>query len=443
VSALRAVGLRARLAIALAGMAVASVVLATVLSNQGLDTRLNAFAHDRLRAAARHSAELAADTYVRDRGWSRAGVSELDHLAHMNGYRLVVLDGNSRRLGHGSLPRTDRASAAVRVSGREVGSVIVSPLSRSVLTGEDRDLHARLNHLHLLAAGLAAALAILASLMLARQLARPLRRLTEAARRMEGGDLRARSSPGGGAEMDQLTHALNRLAETLEREDAIRRGVAADVAHELRTPLTGIVSRIEAAQDGVLPDEGKNLEAMHAEALRLAKLVDDLGRLAEAEKPGLLVEKRPLDIAELAKERAAPYEEFFAAKGIDFRRQLEPAAAYGDAARIEQIVDNLLANALRYTDSGGRVVIRTRPAGAEAVLEVEDNGIGIPPEDLPHIFDRFWRGEKSRSRATGGAGIGLTVVNELTTAQEGRIAVDSRPGAGSRFTVILPAEQGS
>ncbi len=440
--AVRAVGLRARLALALAAVALASVALATILSNQGLDTRLNAFAHDRLRAAARHSAELAGDTFTRDRGWSRAGVSELDHLAHMNGYRLAVVDVQGRKLSHGSLPRTDRASAAVRVNGREVGQVIVSPLSRSVLTGEDRDLHARLNHLHLLAAGLAAVLGIVASLLLARELARPIRRLTEAARRMERGDLRARASPGGGAEMDQLTHALNRLAETLEREDTIRRGVAADVAHELRTPLAGIVSRIEAAQDGVMPDVGKNLEAMHAEALRLTKLVDDLGRLAEAEQPGLLVEKRLLDIAQLANERADSYEEFFAAKGIDFRRELEMAPAYGDPARIEQIVDNLLANALRYTDTG-RVVIRTRLAGTDAILEVEDTGIGIPPKDLQHIFDRFWRGEKSRSRATGGAGIGLTVVNELVAAQEGRIAVESKPGAGSRFAVILPSERGA
>jgi signal transduction histidine kinase len=249
--------------------------------------------------------------------------------------------------------------------------------------------------------------------------------------------------PAGAPETATLARAFNRLAETLERGEQIRRAAAADVAHELRTPLAGLVSRIEAAQDGVLPDQGANLEAMHSEALRLASLVDDLGKLSDAERPGLLIDKQPLDLAALVAARTGAQAEFFAAKGIQLDEQLEPAGAYGDQQRIEQIVDNLLSNALRYTEPGGTVRVLVAQRDGESAIEIADTGIGIAGEELPHIFERFWRSERSRARKTGGAGIGLAIVRELVRAHDGRIDVHSKPGAGSRFTVTLPASQAS
>jgi two-component system sensor histidine kinase BaeS len=279
---------------------------------------------------------------------------------------------------------------------------------------------------------------VLAALALAVPLARPLRQLTDAARRIERGDLGARVRPAGAPETAALGRAFNRLADTLEHEEQIRRAAAADIAHELRTPLAGIVSRIEAAQDGVLPDRGANLEAMHAEALRLAQLIADLGQLAEAERPGLLVEKHPLDLTELVRDRARAQQDFFDTKGIRLEQRLDPAHAYGDQRRIGQIVDNLLSNALRYTEPGGSSTVHVAQLEDQAIIEIADTGIGIAGEELPHIFERFWRGERSRARKTGGAGIGLAIVRELVRAHDGRIDVHSKPGEGSRFTVTLP-----
>ncbi len=242
--------------------------------------------------------------------------------------------------------------------------------------------------------------------------------------------------------MQAVGRALNRLAETLQHEEELRKESVADLAHELRTPVSGLLSRIEAAQDGVLPDEAANLAAMHAEAVRLAHLLDDLAELAEAERPGLLVDKSPVDLAEVARGEAVAFAPRFADKGIGFHVDLVPAAVLGDPRRLGQIAANLLSNALRYTERGGEVRLRTGLEGGEALLEVADTGVGIPPEDLRRIFERFWRGDKSRSRATGGAGIGLAIVRELVRAHEGRIEVESTPGRGSRFRVFLAAAGG-
>jgi len=436
------VGLRERLALALALVAIVSVALATLLANHGLDSRLDQFGRDRLQGAATHSAQLAARFYARERRWTLSAVGELRHLAELSGYRLALADASGQPVGiRTRLPAGSHASAPVVASdSRVVGVVTVSPIRGQVLGSEDRSLHRRLNRLHLLAGGLAIALGLLAAGLLAPALARPLRRLTQAARTMQRGDLSARVAPGGAAEIRQLGQAFNRLAETLQREEQIRRDTAADVAHELRTPLAGIVSRIEAAQDGVLADERRNLDAMHAEALRLTRLVEDLGRLAEAQQPGLTLRREQLDLRALVRERAELYRDDLTAKDIELRERLQPASTYADRARLVQIVDNLLSNALRYTDPGGTVTLELGERDGEAVLEIIDTGIGIRGEDLPHIFERFWRADPSRDRRTGGAGIGLAIVRELVRAHGGRIDVESKPGDGSRFRVVLPRD---
>ena len=438
-SAWKRVGLRGRLALALAGVALLSVGLSMVLADSGLHSRLDQAARERLQSATAHTAQLAAGLY-QQHGWTTQTVTELGHVAGVSGYRLSLYDASGRLLAGPSHPSGPHARAAVASGGRSVGTVGLAPLQGQVLTGEDRQLQNRLNTLHLLAGGIALAAGLLAALLLAAPLARPLRQLTDAARRIERGELDVRVRTAGPPETVALGRAFNRLAETLDHEEQIRRAAAADVAHELRTPLTGLVSRIEAAQDGVLADQEGNLEAMHTEALRLAQLVDDLGKLADAEQPGLTVAKQDLDLAALARDRADAYRELIAAKEISLEQRLTPARAWGDPQRIAQIVDNLLSNALRYTEAGGRIIVTVSQHDGDAIVEVADDGVGISGDDLPYIFERFWRAEQSRARKTGGAGIGLAIVRELVRAHDGRIDVQSKPGQGSRFTVTLPAQ---
>ncbi|RDI73656.1 Histidine kinase-, DNA gyrase B-, and HSP90-like ATPase [Gaiella occulta] len=429
-------GLRARLAIALVSVAVLTVGLATLLANRGLPPLVDDAARSRLQRSAAHVAGIAAAVYRDEGGWSPAARETVAHVAALDGLRIVVrIDG--RRYGP-DLTSAVTADAAVTVGGRRVGSVEVAQEGDGLLTPEEAHLQHALDRLHLAAGAAAAVAALLLAFVLAETLSRPLRRIRVAAQRIGQGDLSVRVEPVGDPEVRSVAQALNRLAETLEHEEEIRKQTVADLAHELRTPVNGLLARIEAAQDGVLTGHD-NLEAMHEEALRLTRLLDDLSRLADAEQPGLLLEKQPLDLGEVVRSTGASFSPRFADAGVGFDVHVRPAWVDGNAGRLEQVVSNLLSNALRYTERGGSVTVAVGRTGNEAVLEVADTGIGIEPDDLRHVFTRFWRGDRSRSPATGGSGIGLAIVRELVRAHDGRIDVDSTVGKGSRFRVVLPA----
>ena len=432
------VGLRARLALSFVAVALLGAGVATLLADLGLEPRVNDAARTRLQRSATHMAEIAAEVYREDAGWRPAAIVTLGHLAEIDGLRVTLLGKSGKPVAGLRLAIGATASAPVVAGGRRVGSITVSQAGGTLLTPEEAHLRHSLDRLHLVAGALSVAAALGVAFLLAQTLARPLRRIRQTAQAMEHGELAARVRLTGDPEVRAVGHALNRLAETLEHEERLRKQSVADLAHELRTPVTGLLSRIEAAQDGVLSDERANLEAMHTEALRLARFLDDLSRLADAQRPGLLLDRCTVDLAEVARAEANAYAARFAAAGITLATELQPVLVSADPERLGQVVGNLLSNALRYTNGGGEVRLRVRRAGPEGVIEVTDTGIGIEPDDLRFIFKRFWRGEKSRSRATGGAGIGLAIADELVRAHDGRIDVESTPGRGSRFRVVLP-----
>lgn len=439
-------GLRVRLSIAFVAIAALAVGLATLLSAKGLEPRLTDAAKERIARSANRLATEAAALYRREGQWTESGVSELEHIGLTTGLRLVIVGpegrlvptADSAKMRGDALHGAGATSRPLLVAGGEVGTMHAAPVGGSLLGPADVNLRDSLDQLHMIAGAIAVAIALVAALLLAQTMTAPLRRIRRAAQRMERGDLDAEIEPGGDAEVRAVGHALNRLAETLKHEDRVRRESVADLAHELRTPVSGLLSRIEAAQDGVFADQGANLEAMHAEALRLRRLLDDLDRLAAAERPGLMLEKQAVDLAALAAAGVQRIAADFVDKGVVLESELAPVTIEGDPDRLAQVVANLLSNALRYTEPGGRVLLRVAAEEAEAVLEVIDSGIGIAAEDLQHIFKRFWRADKSRSRATGGTGIGLAIVRELVVAHEGRIDVESVPGRGSRFRVSFP-----
>jgi signal transduction histidine kinase len=434
-------GLRARLATAFVAMAVLSVGTATVLSNVGLPGRVDEAAEQRLEREATHLAAVAAAFWAEDGRWTDEHVLAVAHLAETSGVRVELTAAGERLTEplppHGRGPDAI-ATAAVVVDGVTVGALRAQPAGHSLLTPEEEHLRHSLDRLHLFAGALSVLAALALAFVLAQGIAGPIRRIRRGADRLAGGDLGEHVPAGGGPELAAVSAALNRLASTLAREEELRKEGLADLAHELRTPVNGLLGRIEAAQDRVLEPRA-NMAAMHAEAERLARLLDDLARLGDAQRPGLLLEKDDVDLAALAAAAADRWRERYAERGVELELDASAAAVVGDAGRLDQILDNLLSNALRYTTSGGRVSILTSAGARHAVLEVADTGVGIADADLPHVFKRFWRGEKSRSRATGGAGIGLTIVEQLVRAHDGRIEVRSVPGAGTTFRVLLPA----
>jgi signal transduction histidine kinase len=438
----RAPGLRLRLAIAFATVAMLAVGLATLLSTRGVEPRLTEAAEDRIARSSDRLAEAAAVRYRRDGRWTERGATDLEHLALTNGLLATILRADGSQAGgdgEGPEPAPGERHQSVVVAGEAVGTLRIAPVGGGLLTPEDVDLRESLDRLHMAAGAIAVGIALLAALLLAQTLSAPLRRIRSAARSMEAGDLDARVAPGGDPEVRAVGQALNSLAEGLALEEEARKESVADLAHELRTPVGGLLARVEAAQDGVLEDHDANLEGMHAEVVRLSRLLDDLAKLADAERPGLLLDKRPVDLAAIAASEAEQAAPRFQQAGVDLDLDLRPAELAGDPDRLAQIVSNLLSNAVRYTERGGRVALRVAPRDGAVVLEVRDTGIGIGAEDLSHIFERFWRADRSRSRATGGTGVGLAIVRELAAAHGGSVEVESEPGRGSRFRLRIPA----
>lgn len=435
-------GLRARLVVAFVGIAILAADLATVYSNLQLNSHVTAAAEARLARAAEHFGDVAGVVYADAGGWTTQAREAIVHLAEADGLAATIDDENGRHIvtvPPAQKPEEDAvASAPVTADGQTVGRVSVSQADGKLLSPVEARLSHELNRMHLVAGLTSAAIALAVALYLAWSLSGPLRLIRAGAERIGEGQLDTRVREGGYDEVRAVANALNRLAETLQREEALRKASVADLAHELRTPVMGLLARIEAAQDGVFGDQSANLVAMHDEAVRLARLLDDLSSLADAERPGMLIERAPVDLAAVAAQQTTALGDQFTRKGITVTSSLEPVIVDGDGGRLQQIVVNLLSNALRYTDEGGRVVVRVFKDGENAVLEVEDTGIGIAAADLGHVFERFWRGEKSRSRTTGGAGIGLAIVQELARAHGGHASVDSVLGQGSTFRVTIP-----
>ena len=407
-----------------------------------MDAHVAVAAQTRLKRSATHFGDVAAVVYGQNQGWTTDAVMELHHLSQMDDLAVWLVDGAGRTILRSSpsapVESGATATAPVMSGGRAIARVTVSQANGRLLTTEELQLRQQLNRTHLIAGVTSAAIAYAVGVYLALTLSRPLRRIRTGAEAMGAGDLDVRVKVTGDDEIRSVARALNGLAETLQREEELRKESVADLAHELRTPVMGLLARVEAAQDGVFEDEAANLAAMHDEALRLTRLLDDLSALADAERPGLLLSAEPLDLSAVASGAAEALRQGFADKGIAFTTDLHATVVAGDQKRLEQVVVNLLTNALRYTDAGGRVSLSLRRVGGDAVLEVADSGIGIPAEDIPHVFTRFWRGEKSRSRATGGAGIGLSIVQALVRAHGGRITVESTVGRGSVFRVVIP-----
>ena len=434
-------GLRARLVVAFVTVAMLGAVVTTVYSSVSLTSHLAASARTRLQNSATHFGDVAA-VVSSDGAWSQQSIETLHHLAQID-FLAVSLHDSSGRLvfSHppsGSVEPGAAASAPVRIGARQIGELTVSRDDGRLFTAEETQLRQQLLRMNAAAGVTSAAIALAVALYLAVTLSRPLRRIRAGAEAMGAGNLDTRVPESGDEEIRAVAEALNGLAETLQQEEGLRKESVADLAHELRTPVMGLLARVEAAQDGVLADEAANLAAMHDEALRLARLLDDLSALADAERPGLLLSLEQVDLAAIAEAQVGVFADSFAEKGIALSSDAEAAIVNGESKRLEQIVVNLLSNALRYTDAGGRASVVVRTAGDDAVLDVTDTGIGIPVEDLPYVFTRFWRGEKSRSRATGGAGIGLSIVKELVRAHGGRVSVESVSGGGSVFRVTIP-----
>ncbi|WP_433306845.1 sensor histidine kinase [Actinoplanes sp. CA-030573] len=281
--------------------------------------------------------------------------------------------------------------------------------------------------------------ALAGTFFIARQVSRPVGRLTDASQQVAEGRLDVRVPAGGGRELNRLAASFNAMAEAVQRSEERQRQLVADVAHEMRTPLSNLRGYLEGLAEGVIEPSPALFASLHEETMLQRRILDDLQVLAMAEAGDLTYRRTPTDLADLASNTATAHRAVAAEAGIDLIADAPaPVWVEADQDRIRQVLGNLLTNAIRYTDRDGQVRVTVAAENGEAVLTVRDTGVGIAAGDLPHVFDRFWRADPARQRATGGTGLGLTIAHRIVTDHGGRIEAASLRHMGTVLTVFLP-----
>jgi two-component system sensor histidine kinase BaeS len=361
---------------------------------------------------------------------------------------ILVVDQNGRVVvpgqgyGQGQIVPDEvvKSGLPIEVNGGEAGRLI-SGRGGFGLSTEGEAFLGQMNRSLILGALGGLTVAVILGIFLARTLTRPLKELTSAARDVAGGDLRRKVLVRSRDELGELAEAFNQMSADLEDAQTLRRQMTADIAHELRTPLSVILAHTEAIRDGVMPADDEVLGVIQDETSRLNTLVEDLRTLSLAEAGELQVIPRPVNPVELLEKAASA--QMLRAQQRDITLEVVTAPDIpeinADPDRMAQVLGNLLDNALRYTPEGGRIVLSAEKLSSGVRLSVQDNGPGVAPEEIPLIFHRFYRVDKSRQREEGGSGLGLAIAKSIVERHGGNISAVSNPGEGMKFVIELPA----
>jgi len=369
--------------------------------------------------------------------WSMMGLRIL--VADAQG--TIVADSVAQDVGK-TLSSADIAvGEPILVGNQQVGTVL--PLyAGTTVPNSANDFVTSINYSTWLAGCIAALVALVLGSVLFFQIVSPVQQITSAAQKIAAGDLSQRIPTQSQDEIGTLANSFNQMADSLAKHEELRRNLIADVAHELRTPLSVIQGNLEAMLDGILPASPQEIATLRDETALLARLISDLRLLSLAEAGQLKLERVETDPTELIARAVEPFR--LQAQSSQIELALEIAlnlpSINVDADRIAQVIRNLLNNALRHTPAGGRITLTCRKDTTQSLLiTVSDTGEGIRPDDLPFVFDRFYRADKSRSRASGGSGIGLAIAKQLVEAHGGKVWAESQPGRGATFGFTLPS----
>lgn len=448
-----------RLTLAFVAVTLVAVVTVAVLADTGIGRNFRQYAAGQAAAQDPLVATLAA-YYAQHGSWDgvAAVMPNMGGAGHGQGrgqgrgqpgtlladaQGRIVYDSAGERAGQALTADEQASAAAIPSGGGNVGYLVMTaggPLGPGAQTFLDQ-----LRTTLVVAALAASALGVLLGLVISRTLTAPLGEVAQAARAFAARQWDRRVAVRGAEEIADVGRAFNLMADSLERAESLRRNLIADIAHELGTPLTVIQGNLRAMLDGVYPLEQQEISTLYDETRLLARLVDDLRELALADAGQLPLRPQVVDLSEMLRAAAERFAMAAETQNVEIvvagESALPPVSA--DADRVAQVLRNLLANALRHTPASGRITLQGESVGAGGAspsvrVSIVDTGTGIAAEDLPHVFERFYRGDRSRARSSGGAGLGLAIARAWVNAMGGEIGVESTPGRGSRFWFTLP-----
>lgn len=387
---------------------------------------------------------LTFSNYYRYMGsWDE--VSDLtEKVSEMYSERIVLTDPSGVVLGdtasrlNGEEIASDwaRKSVTINLGDFAIGKIYIKTQQRSPL---QKTFINSVNKSVLTGGIIAGIVGIVLALLFSRNILKPIRELTEATKKMQEGELDQRVETTSGGEIGKLGESFNELARRLKEQKTLREEMVSDVAHELRNPLSNIQGYLEGLKEGMIDPTKRVFESLHQQSLVLNRLVNDLRDVNRAKAGKLNLDKKQVVLEDIISRETKALKEKAREEEIELNQDLDgPNLLEADPERISQVVRNLVDNAITHTPEGGEIKVRTRKSSDEVITTVSDDGSGIPEEDLPYIFDRFYRVDKSRSRGTGGTGLGLTIAKEIVESHGGNIMAKSSEGEGSTFEFALP-----
>ena len=428
---------------------ISSVVVLSAVWNQ----HFQSYTRENVQRVADATASAIADGYEQSHGdWYGGALSAATSASSL--YDSVYLQV---RTNDGTIVYDDRAndvlgsvnikedgsnvtSAPIIVEGEKVGTVLVRvPGSETLLTKFDEDFRDKSYNAMIFAAVIALIIAMVMGAIFARAIVAPVKKITNAAKALKEGDYSARTGMNGSDEIARLGNMFDLMADSVEANRKLERRLVTDVAHELRTPLMAIQSTVEAMIDGVFEPDEERLETLNSEVQRLSRLVDALLKLSRLESRTKPIEQKKVDLTEMLSAVVQTHQAYIHDAGLNLEFEYDPHVyVFGDADLLRQATANLISNAVRYTPEGGTITIMARKGDLMGQIVVKDTGIGLTPEEAKLVFQRFWRADSGRARATGGLGIGLSVVKEIVDQHNGWVRVEGKPNEGACFTIYIP-----
>jgi len=460
--------LRTKLSISYVSVALISVFLISVLTNLLLDRRFKEYIIQNQERKNKEIVSLVSRQFMADNEWNMEAIKNICISALEQGMIIKLVDSSQKVVWDARLHDNELCEQMLdhierNMSSRypnwegkyvediypithqldKVGEIIIGHYGPYYFNDSELEFINTINRLLIGVGVFSLFLSLLFSSIMSKRLSTPISRVITTAQMISKGYFDDRiTEQSTTKEIAQLTETINNLAETLENQEILRKRLTADVAHELRTPLATLQSHMEAMIDGIWKPDAERLKSCHEEIIRINRMVGDLEKLARYESENLILIKTSFDISELIRHIIKNFENDFLNKGIDIEFIGEEEKVKADKDKISQVIINLISNAIKYTPQGGKVKIMVKGSHDVTQITVKDTGKGIPPEDLPHIFERFYRADKSRNRMTGGAGIGLTITKAIVEAHKGSIQVKSKVDEGTEFIVLLPKQGG-
>lgn len=449
--------IRKRLSISFLISSISAIILIILFVNSTINAKFNKYMIDIQDKRNDRIVSYLEEVYKRDKKWTQNSAIEIIHEAYMSNYCLTLRDANGnvvwgmdpsniRDANHFNNMNTEDNGVYITknfdivVEGKVVGNIEVGQYSSVLLTEEDLEFKSSINKSIVLSGIGTLLIIIIISLYISKQLSIPIKKVASISKRLSRGDFGAKSNTESDIEeIEELRESINILGEKLKNQDMLRKRLVSDISHEIRTPLNVLQNNLEAMIDGIFPVSNQRLSSLNDEVIRFGKLLNNLDVLKEFEDESINLEFEKILLDEFIIELAEDFYLEAKSKNINFDYRIEKDETYitlGDKDQLRQVFINLITNAIKFTKSEGSVRINLYIENNKVIVEVVDTGVGIKEEDLPFIFERLYRGDKSRQKIEGN-GIGLTIVKKILSLHYANIEVESNEGIGTTVRIIF------